>query len=85
MEEVHDEEVGSVTLREYLQVVRERWLFVTAGLVLGVVAAVVLTVLSPRQYSSTVVLYVASQSTTTPKPSTRAACSPSSGSSRTPR
>lgn len=51
-----------MTLREYLQVVRERWLFVTAGLVLGVVAAVVLTVLSPRQYSSTVVLYVASQS-----------------------
>ena len=51
-----------MTLREYLQVVRERWLFVVTGLVLGVAAAVVLTVLSPRQYSSSVVLYVASQS-----------------------
>ena len=51
-----------MTLREYLQVIRERWLYVVAGLVLGVVAAVVLTMLTTRQYASSVVLYVASQS-----------------------
>ena len=52
-----------MTLREYLTVVRERWTFVVAGLLLGVVAALALTILTTRQYTSTATLYVATQST----------------------
>ena len=49
-----------MTLREYLQVVRERWMIVVAGLLIGVIAAVAVTALSTREYSSSVTLYVAS-------------------------
>jgi len=51
-----------LTLREYLQVIRERWVLVVSGLVLGVVVAGVVTLLTPSEYSSSAVLYVASQS-----------------------
>ena len=53
-----------MTLREYLIVIRERWTFVVAGLLLGVVAALALTVLTTRQYTSTAVLYVATTPST---------------------
>lgn len=45
-------------LGEYLKVFRERWLLVVAGLVLGVVAAGAVTLLTPKQYSSSITIYV---------------------------
>ena len=56
------EGIGLLTLRDSIRVVREHWVLVVAGLVLGVIVAVVVTVLTPRQYSSSVVLYVAARS-----------------------
>jgi capsular exopolysaccharide synthesis family protein len=49
-----------VTLREYVDVARDRWRFVLAGLLLGLLVAGVVTVLVPREYSASVTLIVSS-------------------------
>lgn len=52
-----------MTLRAYLEVLRDRWKLVTAGLLLGLIGAGVLTLTTPPQYSADVTLYVSAQST----------------------
>ena len=49
-------------LHEYLRVLRERWLLIVVGLVMGVLGAGVTTHFMPRQYASSAVLYVSAQS-----------------------
>jgi capsular exopolysaccharide synthesis family protein len=53
-----------VTLREYVDVARDRWRFVLAGLVLGLLVAAAVTVLTPRQYSAEVTVIVSAQAAT---------------------
>lgn len=50
-----------MTPREYLDVVRERWRLIVAGLVLGLVAAGAVTVLVPPAYSAPVTVIVTPQ------------------------
>jgi capsular exopolysaccharide synthesis family protein len=49
-----------VTLRVYLRVLRERWRLVVATVVLATVVAGVITVLTPKSYSATARVFVAS-------------------------
>ena len=50
-----------MTPREYIEVVRERWRWIVAGLLLGVIAAVGAIYLVPREYSTAVTVLVAPQ------------------------
>ncbi|MFC5141955.1 polysaccharide biosynthesis tyrosine autokinase [Actinomycetospora rhizophila] len=50
-----------MTLREYFAVFRERWVVVVACVLVGVLAALVLTLLTPRRYSSEAIFYIATQ------------------------
>lgn len=52
-----------MTPREYLDVARERWRFVVAGLLLGLVIAGAVTYLMPRQYAAAATVIVATQPT----------------------
>ena len=47
-----------MTLREYVDVARDRWRFVLAGLLLGLLVAGAVTMLTPRQYSASVTMIV---------------------------
>jgi tyrosine-protein kinase len=51
-----------VTPHKVLDVVRERWRFLVAGLLLGVVAAGIAIYLVPREYSASVTMIVSTQS-----------------------
>jgi capsular exopolysaccharide synthesis family protein len=51
-----------VTPREYIEIVRERWRAIVAGLLLGLVVAGGLVYLVPREYSANVTVLVAAQS-----------------------
>ncbi len=50
-----------MTPREFIDVARERWRSIVAGLLVGVVAAVLATYLVPREYSASVTVIVATQ------------------------
>jgi capsular exopolysaccharide synthesis family protein len=54
-----------VTLREYVDVARDRWRFVLAGLLLGLLAAGAVTVLIPREYSADVTMIVSAPAAST--------------------
>jgi len=47
-----------MTLREYVAVARDRWRFVLAGLLLGLLAAGAVTYLTPREYASEITMMV---------------------------
>jgi non-specific protein-tyrosine kinase len=50
-----------VTPREYIEVFRERWRLIVAGLLLGLLAAGAVTYLVPREYSAAVTVLVSTQ------------------------
>jgi uncharacterized protein involved in exopolysaccharide biosynthesis len=50
-----------MTPREFIDVARERWRSIVAGLLVGVLAAVLATYLVPREYSASVTVIVATQ------------------------
>jgi tyrosine-protein kinase len=50
-----------MTPREYVEIVRERWRYIIAGLLLGLVAAIAAIALVPREYAASVTVMVASQ------------------------
>ena len=50
-----------MTPREYIDIVRERWRHIAAGLLLGLLGAVAVTLLMPRQYQAPVTVIVAVQ------------------------
>jgi len=55
-----------VTPREYLDIARERWRFILAGLLLGLLAAGLLSYFLPRQYAATVTVMVTAQASADP-------------------
>ena len=54
-----------VTLREYVDVARDRWRVVLAGLLLGLLVAGAVTVLIPREYSADVTMIVSATAAST--------------------
>jgi capsular exopolysaccharide synthesis family protein len=50
-----------VTPREFVTIVRERWRFIVAGLLLGIIGATLAIILVPREYSAPVTVIVATQ------------------------
>lgn len=50
-----------MSLREGLDIVRRQWMLVVAGVLLGLLVAGAYTVFTPKEYSSSAVLYVATQ------------------------
>ena len=52
-----------MTPREYLDIIRARWRFLVAGLLLGVLAAAAVTLLSPRLYAADVTIYISARTT----------------------
>ena len=54
---------GSMTLRDYLRVIRDQWIPVAAMTVLGVLVALAIYTLIPTRYTATVTLYVSAQAT----------------------
>lgn len=50
-----------MTPREYLDIIRARWRFLVAGLLLGVLAAAAVTLLSPRLYAADVTIYISAR------------------------
>ncbi|MCF7553841.1 polysaccharide biosynthesis tyrosine autokinase [Pseudonocardia sp. WMMC193] len=56
-----------MTLREFLKIMRERWLFVALSVVICVVSAATYFATRPAEYTSTVSMYVSSQTGDTPQ------------------
>lgn len=52
-----------MTLRDYVRVVRDRWILVIVTVVVGLLAALGLYYVLPTQYTATVTLYVSAQAT----------------------
>jgi len=50
-----------VTVRDYLELAKERWKLVLAGLLVGLIAAAVLIWVTPREYAAQVTIYVSAQ------------------------
>ena len=50
-----------MTIREYLRVVRERWLVVSLAVLVGVGCGAAVFFLRPPQYTATLTMYVSSQ------------------------
>ena len=62
-----------VTLRAYLRVLRERWKLVVAFIVLATGLAIVITLITPKQYEATAQVLVASSGSTDPLTQAQAA------------
>ena len=50
-----------MTPREFVDIARERWRFIVAGLLLGLIAAGLAIYLVPREYSASVTMIVSTQ------------------------
>jgi capsular exopolysaccharide synthesis family protein len=55
------QERSSLTLRQYVEVVRARWHLVIAGVLLGLLAAVTVTLSTPPQYESDVTIHLSAR------------------------
>jgi capsular polysaccharide biosynthesis protein len=50
-----------VTLRDYFRMVRSRWKIILTGVLVGLVTAIAVTVLVPREYAAKVTIYVSAE------------------------
>lgn len=57
----------AMTVHEYLRILRERWLAILVGVLVGLAAAAALYTTQPVTYTSTLSMYVSSQAAVTPQ------------------